>query len=175
MSRRSRNATPRTRYWHAGWSGREPGEILLPIARQTNKYAEIQTMAVKQMREETDDPDFASGRIYDLNNLYVTTDRDFAHAWSVCIPDSENRAALKPLYGITGTAYYEVELLDENGAPLSTEPEPDPDYPRGGCFQVPSARVLAVHRPQMSHSAATVHMDRMGAPLVVYADSDSTL
>lgn len=174
MSRRSRNGNARTRYWHAGWSGRQAGEILLPIARQSNEYAQIQTMAVERMREQTEDPDLASGRIYDLNKLYVTTDRDFAHAWSVCIPTEENRAALRLLYGIQGTAYYEVQLLDENGAPLSGEPEADPDYPRGGCFQVPGARVLAVHRPQMSPSAATVHMERMGAPVVIYEDPDFT-
>ncbi|WP_255786138.1 hypothetical protein [Mycobacteroides abscessus] len=174
MSRRSRNAQPRIRYWHAGWSGRQVGEVLLPLARQTNEYAQIQTMAVEKMRQETDDPDLASGHIYDLSKLYVTTDRDFAHAWSVSIPTEENRAALKLLYGIPGTAYYEVELLDEEGSPLSTEPEPDPDYPRGGCFQVQAARVLAVHRPQMSPTAATVHMERMGAPAVIHSDSAPT-
>lgn len=28
------------RYWHAGWSGRKIGELLLPIARQESFYAE---------------------------------------------------------------------------------------------------------------------------------------
>ncbi|MEW2484653.1 hypothetical protein AB0876_34245 [Mycobacterium sp. NPDC049093] len=149
------------RYWHAGWSGRRPGDLLLPLARQQNRYAEIMRISVPQARRHSADPDLASGRIYDINKLYVTTKRDFAHAWSVCVPDASLRPNLKLLFGIEGTAYYEVEILDASGHPLTTPPEPDPDYPGGGSFQVEMARVLAVHRTQMGLSAAQAHMDRM--------------
>lgn len=163
MSRkRSRQRiVPSVRYWHAGWSGRQPGEILLPVARQQNRYAEMMRFSVQQARRQTTDPDLASGRIYDINKLYVTTKRDFAHAWSVCIPDPSLRPNLQLLFQIQGTAYYEVEILDAAGLPLMTAPEPDPDYPGGGSYQVEMARVLAVHRPQMAFSAAQAHMDRM--------------
>ena len=90
----------------------------------------------------------------------MTSDRNFAHAWAVCVPDVEKLELLKQLYGIRGRAYYEVELLDASGDLLRTPPEPDPDYAVGS-FQVDMARVIAVHRPQMSPSAAQVHMLRM--------------
>jgi hypothetical protein len=118
-------------------------------------------VSVPQARRRSTDPDLASGRIYDINKLYVTTKRDFAHAWSVCVPDPSLRPNLKLLFGIQGTAYYEVELLDAFGLPLVAAPEPDPDYPGGGSFQVEMARVLGVHRTQMGFSAAQAHMDRM--------------
>lgn len=54
---------------------------------------------------------------------------------------------------------YEVELLDAHGNPPRTAPDPDPDYPADGPFQVELARAIAVHRPQMSMSTARVHMD----------------
>jgi hypothetical protein len=92
--------------------------------------------------------------------LFVTADRNFAHAWAVCVPDAEKLEPLKRLYGIRGRAYYEVELLDASGDLLRTPPEPDPDCAVGS-FQVDMARVIAVHRPQMSPSAAQVHMLRM--------------
>jgi hypothetical protein len=92
------------RYWHAGWSGRKVGEVLLPIARQESLYAECIRAAIEGARAQSSVPDFASGRIYDINKLYVTSNRDFAHAW---------------------------------------------------------ARVIAVHRPQMSPAAGQVHMLRM--------------
>lgn len=162
MSRkRSPQGAGSVRYWHAGWSGRRPGDLLLPLAKQQNGYAQMMRISVPQARSQSADPDLASGRIYDINKLYVTTKRDFAHAWSVCVPDPALRPNLKLLFGIEGSAYYEVEILDARGLPLMTAPEPDPDYPGGGSFQVEMARVLAVHRPQMSVSAAQAHMERM--------------
>lgn len=159
---RKRDGTPqRTRYWHAGWSGRRVGDLLLPLARQQNRYAEIMRMSVAKARAQTSDPDLASGRIYDIDKLYVTTDRAFAHAWSICIPEPANRPYLKLLFGIEGTAYYEVELLDAAGHPLLATPDPDPDYPASGSFQVEMARVVAIHRSQMSMSTAQAHMERM--------------
>jgi hypothetical protein len=159
MSRRRRDLRV-IRYWHAGWSGRQIGELLLPIARQRSRYAEIIRIGHQQSREQADDPDVASRRIYDINKLFVTADRNFAHAWAVCVPDAEKLEPLKRLYGIRGRAYYEVELLDASDDLLHTPPEPDPDYAVGS-FQVDMARVIAVHRPQMSRSAAQVHMLRM--------------
>lgn len=150
-----------TGYWHAGWSGRQVGDVLLPLARQQNRYAQIMRMSVAKARAQTSDPDLASGRIYDINKMYVTTNRDFARAWAVCVPEPANRPYLKLLFGIQGTAYYEVEPLDAAGQPLLNTPEPDPDYPGGGCFQVEMARVVAVHRPQMSMSEAKRHMEYM--------------
>jgi hypothetical protein len=118
-------------------------------------------MSVARARAQTSDPDLASGRIYDINKLFVTTDRAFAHAWSICIPTPANRPHLKLLFGIQETGYYEVEPLDAAGQPLLTAPVLDPDYPAGGCFQVEQARVIAIHRPQMSISTAQAHMERM--------------
>lgn len=162
MSRRkSRQSIGSVRYWHAGWSGRQPGDLLLPLARQQNRYAELMRISVPQTRLRSANPDLASGRIYDINKLYVTTKRDFAHAWSVCMPDPSLRLNLKLLFGIRDTAYYEVEILDAAGFPLTTAPEQDPDYPGGGSYQVEMARVLAVHRTQMGFSAAQAHLDRM--------------
>ena len=77
------------------------------------------------------------------------------------IPDPSLRPNLKLLFGIQGTAYYEVEILDSGGEPVTAEPEADPDYPGGGSFQVEMARVVAVHRPQMAFSAAQAHLERM--------------
>src|ERR1700730_7376449 len=134
---------------------RHVGELLLPISQQRSPYAEAIRLGRQQSREETDDPDVASGRIYDINKLFVTSNRDFAHAWAVCMPQipAAQLELLKQLYGFRGRAYYEVELLDASGERLSTPPEPDPDYAVGS-FQVDMARVIAVHRPQMSPSAA---------------------
>lgn len=144
MSRRSRERIlPAVRYWHAGWSGRQPGDLLMPLARQQNRYAQVMRISLPAARNQSTDPDLASGRIYDINKLYVTSKRDFAHAWAICVPDPALRPNLKMLFGIQGSAYYEVEILDAAGQPLTTEPEPDPDYPGGGSYQVDMARVLA--------------------------------
>ncbi|HME78613.1 MAG TPA: hypothetical protein VKI00_24080 [Mycobacterium sp.] len=123
---------------------------------QQSFYAESMRHGVQEARKHSDDPDLASGRIYDINKVFVISDRDFAHAWAVCMPDAQNLEMLKKLFDIGGRAYYEVELLDVRGDPLRTPPEPDPD-----CFQVDMARVIAVHRPQMSPAAGQVHMLRM--------------
>jgi hypothetical protein len=117
-------------------------------------------VGLKQARAQSDDPDLASGRIYDIRKLYVTSDRDFAHAWAVCIPEPQNLAMLQMLFKVGGRAYYEVELLDASGNPLTDLPEPDLDY-AASSFQVEMARVIAVNRPQMSPAAAQVHMLRM--------------
>jgi hypothetical protein len=117
-------------------------------------------ISVPAARAQSTDADLASGRIYDINKLYVTTKRDFAHAWAVCIPDPSLRANLQLLFGIEGTAYYEVEILDSEGHPVTAELEPDPDYPGGGSFQVDTACVLAVHRPQMAFSVGEAHLER---------------
>lgn len=81
----------------------------------------------------------------------MTSNHDFAHAWAVCMPDPEHFENLRKLFGLGRRAYYEVELLDDLGRPLTVPPEPDPDYAIGS-FQVDMARVIAVHRPQMSHA-----------------------
>jgi len=159
MSGKRRDAG-KPRYWHAGWSGRQVSDLLLPLAKQQNLYANAMRVGVKQAREQSDDPDLASGRIYDINKLYVTSDRDFAHAWAVCMPDPQNLAMLQMLFGVGERAYYEVELLDAFGDRLRVPPESDPDYAIGS-FQVDMARVIAVHRPQMSRAAGQVHMHRM--------------
>jgi hypothetical protein len=67
---------------------------------------------------------------------------------------------LQKLFGVGGRAYYEVELLDALGDRLSVPPEIDPDYAVGS-FQVDMARVIAVHRSQMSPAAGQAHMLRM--------------
>ncbi|EHB56074.1 hypothetical protein MycrhDRAFT_3268 [Mycolicibacterium rhodesiae JS60] len=148
------------RYWHAGWSGRKVGELLLPIARQESFYAESIRASLEDARAHSSVPDFASGRIYDINKLYVTSNRDFAHAWAVCMPDPDHYENLQKVFGLGKRAYYEVELLDSSGQPLIGPPEPDPDYAISS-FQVDMARVIAVHRPQMSPAAGQVHMLRM--------------
>ena len=43
-------------------------------------------------RAITADPDLASGHIYDINKLYVTSDRLFAEAWSILVPSAEVRS-----------------------------------------------------------------------------------
>ncbi len=148
------------RYWHAGWSGRKIGELLLPVAKQESFYAECLRASIGDARAQSSVPDFASGRIYDINKLYVTSNRDFAHAWAVCMPDAAHFDSLQRLFGLGGRAYYEVDLLDDAGHPLTAPPEPDPDYAFGS-FQVDMARVIAIHRPQMSPAAGHVHMLRM--------------
>ncbi|OHU80105.1 hypothetical protein BKG84_18635 [Mycobacteroides chelonae] len=148
------------RYWHGGWSGRKVGELLLPIAKQESFYAECMRAGIQQARAQSKVPDFASGRIYDINKLYVTSNRDFAHAWAVCMPDRQHLENLQMLFGLGKRAYYEVELLDALGKPLTVPPDPDPDYAVES-FQVEIARVIAVHRPQMSPAAGQVHMLRM--------------
>ena len=150
-----------TRYWHAGWSGRRIGELLLPVAQQRGVYADVLRASVIEARKQTTDPDLASGLIYDINKLYVTSNRDFAHAWAVCVPDPSLVPMLQALYHVGHRTYYEIELLDADANPLLAAPEPDPDYLDGGCYQVPLARVIAIHRPQMSPTAARIHMDRM--------------
>ena len=97
--RRPRTATG-VRYWHAGWRGRRVGDILLPVARQQGVFADVQRLAVAEKRKITTDPDLASGRIYDINKVYVTTDRDFAHAWAVCVPDPSLVPMLHAPYGV---------------------------------------------------------------------------
>ncbi len=159
MSRKRRDMGS-ARYWHAGWSGRQVGDLLLPLAKQQNFYAESMRAGIQEARAQSDDPDLASGHIYDINKLYVTSDRDFAHAWAVCVPDPENLDMLMKVFGFRGRAYYEVEILDADGDPLQVAPDPDPDY-AVGCFQVEMARVIAVHRPQMSPTAGQIHMLRM--------------
>jgi hypothetical protein len=150
-----------TRYWHAGWSGRRIGDLLLPVAQQRGVYADVLRAGVVEARKKTTDPDLASGLIYDINKLYVTSNRDFAHAWAVCVPDPSLVPMLQALYRVGERAYYEVELLDADAHPLLAAPEPDPDYPVGGCYQVALARVIDIHRPQMSITTARIHMDRM--------------
>jgi hypothetical protein len=157
---RMRRDSAKPRYWHAGWSGRQVGDLLLPLAKQQNPYAKAMRAGLQQARAQSDDPDLASGRIYDICKLYVTSNREFAHAWAVCMPEPQNLAMLQMLFGVGARAYYEVELLDSFGDRLSVPPEPDPDY-AAGSFQVEMARVVAVHRPQMSPAAAQVHMLRM--------------
>ena len=115
---------------------------------------------LEEARKQSDDPDLASGRIYDISKLYVTSNRDFAHAWSVCVPDAQNLDMLQKLFGVGGRAYYEVELLDAAGDPMHGTPDADPDY-AASSFQVDMARVSSVHRPQMSPAAGQVHMLRM--------------
>lgn len=39
MASRKRRNHDGQRYWHAGWSGRPVGDLLLPIARQESFYA----------------------------------------------------------------------------------------------------------------------------------------
>lgn len=148
------------RYWHAGMRGRRVGELLLPMARQQSDWAKLIRRSLIISRATTADPDLASGHIYDINKLYVTSDRSFAEAWSILVPDAEVRSQLWR-FGLQAGAYYGVELLDANGNPLQTSPEPDPDYPRGGSFQVDLARVISVHRPRMSTTAARIHLERM--------------
>jgi hypothetical protein len=158
--RRPRAATP-VRYWHAGWSGRRVGDLILPLAQQPGKYADVLRLGVAKARKKTPDPEFASGHIYDINKVYVTSDRAFAHAWAVCVPDPSLVPMLQKLYNVGQRAYYQVELLDPEANPLLTAPEPDPDYPAGGCYQVDLARVITIHRPQMLLTTAQTHMDRM--------------
>ena len=148
------------RHWHAGWSGRKVGELLLPIARQESFYAQCIRAGLEGARARSSIPDFASGRIYDINKLYVTSSRDFAHAWAVCMPDPQHFENLQKLFGLGRRAYYEVELLDSLGHLLTVPPDPDPDYAIGS-FQVDMARVIAIHRPQMSPAAGQVHLLRM--------------
>ncbi|SOX53838.1 hypothetical protein MAAFP003_2514, partial [Mycobacterium ahvazicum] len=136
------------------------GELLLPIAKQDNFYAHCLRGSIEKARAQSKVADFASGRIYDLNKLYVTSNRDFAHAWAVCMPDPQHLEHLQKLFGLGARAYYEVELLDASGEALTGPPEPDPDYAIGS-FQVDLARVIAVHRPQMSPVAGQVHLLRM--------------
>ncbi|BBY96426.1 hypothetical protein MGALJ_60950 (plasmid) [Mycobacterium gallinarum] len=163
--RRTRTVTG-VRYWHAGWSGRRVGDLLLPVARQQGVYADVLRMSVVESRKRTADPDLASGRIYDMNKIYVTTDRDFAHAWAVCVPDPSLVPMLQALYRVGQRAYYEVELLDADANPLLTAPEPDPDYPGGGSYQADLARVVAIHRPHMSYTVGQIHMARMAGDRV---------
>jgi hypothetical protein len=125
-----------TRYWHAGWSGRRIGDLILPLVRQQGKYAEVLRLGVADARKNTSDPDLASGYIYDTNKVYVTSDSDFAHAWAVCMPDPSLVPMLQALYDVGQRTYYEVELLDSDANPLLTAPEADPDYPGGGSYQV---------------------------------------
>ena len=158
--RKERRATRPVRYWHAGWAGRQIGEVLLPIAKQDSFYAQCMRAGLEEARAQSSVPDFANGRIYDINKLYVTSNRDFAHAWAVCMPDPQHLDSLQTLFGLRKRAYYEVELLDSSGRPLTVPPEPDPDYAIGS-FQADMARVIAVHRPQMSPTAGQVHMLRM--------------
>jgi hypothetical protein len=145
----------------------------MPLARQQNRYAQVMRISLPAARNQSTDPDLASGRIYDINKLYVTSKRDFAHAWAICVPDPALRPNLKMLFGIQGSAYYEVEILDAAGQPLTTEPEPDPDYPGGGSYQVDMARVLAAHRPQMALGAARAHLDRMATAHVPSTRDDA--
>jgi hypothetical protein len=140
--------------------GRRVGELLIPIARQQSDWAKMIRRSLTMARAATTDPDLASGRIYDINKLYVTSDRSFAEAWSVLVPTAEVRSQLK-MFGLQAGAFYGVELLDANGNPLQTQPELDPDYPLGGSFQVDSARVVTIHRPHMSAAAARIHFERM--------------
>jgi len=158
--RRRRAAAP-VRYWHAGWSGRRVGDLILPLAQQQGKYAEVLRLGVTEARKKTLDRDLASGRIYNINKVYVTSDRAFAHAWAMCVPDPPLVPILQKLYNVGQRAYYQVELLDLAANPLLSAPEPDPDYPAGGCYQVDLARVIAIHRPQMLLTTAQMHMDRM--------------
>ena len=158
--RRTRSATG-VRYWHAGWSGRRVGDLLLPVAHQHGAFADVLRLSVVESRKHTADPDLASGLIYDINKLYVTTDRDFAQAWAVCAPDSSLLPMLQALYRVGQRAYYEVEPLDADANPLLTAPEPDPDYPAGGSYQADLARVVAIHRPQMTYTTGQIHMARM--------------
>ena len=153
--------TTGTPYWHAGWSGRRIGDLLLPVAQQRGVFADVLRASVLEARKKIANPDLASGLIYDINKLYVTSNRDFAHAWAVCVPDPSLVPMLQALYHVGERAYYEVELLAADAHPLLTAPEPDPDYPGGGCYQVALARVIAIHRPQMSHTVARIHMDRI--------------
>lgn len=148
------------RYWHAGWVGRRVGEVLLPLARQQNYYAEMMRRSLAIKRAATSDPDLASGRIYDINKLFVTSDRSFAEAWSILMPGTEARLNLAKI-GLRAGAFYEVELLDANGDPLQEPPEPDPDYPLGGSFQVDQARVISIHRGRMTRAEASRHFERM--------------
>ncbi len=150
-----------TRYWHAGWTGRRVGQVLLPLARQQNDYADMMRRTLALKRAATSDPDLASGRIYDINKLFVTSDRSFAEAYSILVPTAEVRSGLAKLYGLRAGAFYEVELLDANGDPLQGPPEPDPDYPLGGSFQVDQARVVSIHRGRMSTTEARIHFERM--------------
>lgn len=148
------------RYWHAGMAGRRVGELLLPVARQQNAWAAMMRRSVAINRAMTSDPDLASGRIYDINKVFVTSDRLFAEAWSILVPSAEVRSNLAKL-GLKAGAVYEVELLDANGNPLQTPPEPDPDYPLGGSFQVDLARVISVHRGHMTTTGARIHFERV--------------
>jgi hypothetical protein len=148
------------RYWHAGWAGRRVGEVLLPLARQQNAYATMMRRSLAIQRAITSDPDLASGRIYDINKLYVTSDRLFAEAWSILVPSADVRSKLSRL-GLRAGAFYEVELLDANGDPLQEPPTPDPDYPLGGSFQVDQARVISIHRGRMARAEASIHFERV--------------
>lgn len=152
--------TEAPRYWHAGMKGRSVGEVLIPIAQQQSAWAKMIRHSVTMARATTSDPDLASGRIYDINKLYVTSDRSFAEAWSVLVPAAEVRSKMG-MFGVQAGAFYGVELLDANGNPLQISPEPDPDYPLGGSFQVDRARVVTIHRPHMSTTAARIHFERM--------------
>ncbi|KAA0089899.1 hypothetical protein CIW49_32070 (plasmid) [Mycolicibacterium sp. P1-18] len=130
------------------------------MARQQSAWAKLFRHSLTMARAATTDPDLASGRIYDINKLYVTSDRSFAEAWSVLVPTAEVRSQLK-MFGLQAGTFYGAELLDANGNPLQTPPEPDPDYPLGGSFQVDLARVVTIHRPHMSAAAARIHFERM--------------
>lgn len=143
---RNRSDAGKPRYWHAGWSGRRVGDLLLPLARQQNLYAKAMRIGLAQARAQSDDPDLASGRIYDIRKLYVTSDRDFAHAWAVCVPEPENLPMLQMLFKVGGRAYYEVELLDASGNPLIGPPEPDPDYAARSFQVVDMTRAPRCHR-----------------------------
>jgi hypothetical protein len=127
VSRRRRELRA-TRYWHAGWSGSRIGELLIPLSQQQSRYAEVARIWDQQHRDAATGPEAADDQIYDISKLYVTSDRDFAHAWAVCVPEPDKLEPLRLLYGLHGRANYEVELVDASGGPLRALPGPDPDY-----------------------------------------------
>ena len=73
-------------------AGRRVGEVLLPLARQQSGWAKMIRHSLMINRAITADPNLASGHIYDINKLYVTSDRLFAEAWSILVPSAEVRS-----------------------------------------------------------------------------------
>lgn len=160
-----RGRQPAAQYWHAGWKGRRVGELLVPLALQQGTWAEISRRSVMIARATSTDAAITSGTIYDITKVFVTADRAFAEAWSVLSPPPALRDKLKTDWGLEAGAYYGVELLDSHGDPLADDPEVDPDYANGKCYQVELARVISVHRARMTETTARIHLDRMAGNL----------
>jgi hypothetical protein len=59
--------------------GRRIGELLFPLAQQQGRYAQVARIWDQQRRgRAVSEDDAADDAIYDINELYVTSDRDFA-------------------------------------------------------------------------------------------------